>query len=226
VHPEHDEVLDSLPKIYKYLKNFNTVVSLNYDLVLYWAIMHGLDIEDGHTFKDCFISGKFDSDWRRFRSPIGQEEKVSLVFYPHGNLVLCRNRVEEETKLLSKNAGLLESVLSAWKSEKYVPLFVSEGTKEQKVRSIQGSHYLSIVYREVLPAPKYNIAIYGWAIGEHDIHILNRLYDPLLTRVAVSVYGDDQAYCNRINQIILQHMKNDIDVVFFDSRSEGCWNNE
>jgi hypothetical protein len=129
-------------------------------------------------------------------------------------------------KLRSKSAGLLESVLSAWESEEYVPLFVSEGTKEQKVRSIQGSHYLSTVYREALSAPKCSITIYGWAIGEHDIHILSRLYDPLLTRVAVSVYGDDQAYCNRIHHIISQHMRHDIDVVFFDSCSPGCWNNQ
>jgi len=226
VHPEHDEVLDSLPKIYEYLKNFDTIVSLNYDLIPYWAITYGLDIGDGHAFKDCFISGKFDPEWRRFRKTIGGEKKVSLVFYPHGNLVLCRNRIEEETKLRSKSAGLLESVLSAWESEEYVPLFVSEGTKEQKIRSIQGSHYLSTVYREVLPAPKYSITIYGWAIGKHDIHILNRLYDPLLARVAVSVYGDDQTYCNRIHQIVLQQMRHDIDVVFFDSRSQGCWNNK
>lgn len=225
VHPEHDEVLDSLPKIYEFIKNFDTVISLNYDLIPYWAITHGLGIEDGHVFKDCFISGEFNSDWKRFRQPIGREKRVSLVFYPHGNLVLCRNKIEEETKLRSKSAGLLESVLSAWESEEYVPLFVSEGTKNQKVRSIQGSHYLSTVYREVLPAPKYNIVIYGWAIGEHDIHILNRLYDPLLIRVAVSVYGGDQAYCNRVHHLIAQNMRHDIDVVFFDSRSQGCWNN-
>lgn len=226
VHPEHDEVSESLPKIYEYLKNFDTVISLNYDLIPYWATTYGLDIEDGHAFKDCFISGKFNPDWQRFKKPIGREKKVSLVFYPHGNLVLCRNKIEEEIKLRSKSPGLLESVLTTWESEEYVPLFVSEGTKEQKIRSIQGSHYLSTVYREVLPAPKYSITIYGWAIGEHDIHILSKLYDPLLSRVAISVHENDQAYCNRTYQIISQHMKQDIDVVFFDSRSQGCWNNE
>ncbi|QKI75786.1 DUF4917 family protein [Achromobacter xylosoxidans] len=226
VHPEHDEIRSSLPRIYKYLKSFDTIISLNYDLIPYWATTYGLDIEDGHAFKDCFISGVFDSDWRRFKEPIGREEKVSLVFYPHGNLVLCRNRIEEERKLRSGSASLLKAVLSAWQSEDYVPLFVSEGTKEQKVRAIRGSHYLSVVYREVLPAPKLNLTIYGWDIGEHDIHILKRLYDPLLARVAVSVYENNQAYCHRIRQLINQEMRDDIEVVFFDSRSQSCWSNE
>jgi len=32
------------------LKRFRTVISLNYDLVLYWAMTYGLDIDDQHAF--------------------------------------------------------------------------------------------------------------------------------------------------------------------------------
>ncbi|GIX51806.1 DUF4917 family protein [Sphaerotilus sulfidivorans] len=226
VHPEHSEIAEHLPKIYNFLKQFDSVISLNYDLIIYWAITHGLSVQDGHKFKDCFISGVFDQNWRRLKEPIGSEKKVSLVFYPHGNLIFCRTKLEEERKLHSNSTGLLQSVLSAWESEIYVPLFVSEGTKEQKIRSIQYSNYLSIVYREVLPAPKYNLTIYGWAIGDHDIHVLKKLYDPLLNKIAVSVYGNDQAYCNRIHTLVKQELRHDIEVFFYDSRSPGCWNND
>jgi hypothetical protein len=35
IHPEHGRVSAYLPNIYQFLQNFKTVVSLNYDLVVY-----------------------------------------------------------------------------------------------------------------------------------------------------------------------------------------------
>ncbi|EOC0059660.1 DUF4917 family protein [Cronobacter turicensis] len=38
-------------------------------------------------------------------------------FYPHGSLVLCRNRIEHEHKIHIRGAGQLESILERWQSE-------------------------------------------------------------------------------------------------------------
>ncbi len=64
---------------------------------------------------------------------------TTLEFYPHGSLVLARNLVEAEFKLMGNGHGLLESVLEAWQMERCVPLFVCEGTAQQKINSIQNS---------------------------------------------------------------------------------------
>jgi hypothetical protein len=81
VHPEHGAVSAHLPSIYRFLKRFRTVISLNYDLVVYWAMTYGLDIDDQHAFKDCFVGGgAFDDDWQRFRQPIRGDRSTSLVF--------------------------------------------------------------------------------------------------------------------------------------------------
>ena len=126
IHPEHHEVSSQLPRIYNFLKSFNTVLSLNYDLLLYWTMMYGMDKGDGHAFKDCIIRSSFDDDWQRFRDSIGQwDRKTTLVFYPHGSLILARNLVERELKITTRETGLLESILSSWESEKYVPLLLS-----------------------------------------------------------------------------------------------------
>jgi Domain of unknown function (DUF4917) len=45
-------VIQHPSNIYGFLRNFDTVVSLNYDLVLYWATTYGLGIDDGHAFKE------------------------------------------------------------------------------------------------------------------------------------------------------------------------------
>jgi hypothetical protein len=70
VHPEYEQVSDQLPNMYQFLKRFDTVLSLNYDLLVYWTMTYGLDIRDGHLFKDCFRGNRmFDDAWWRFRDP-------------------------------------------------------------------------------------------------------------------------------------------------------------
>ena len=185
---------------------------------------YGLDIDDQHAFKDCFVGGgAFDDDWQRFRQPIRGDRSTSLVFYPHGSLVLCRNLVEQERKIHNLQGGLLEAVLQRWQDGEVVPLFVSEGTWSQKVASIQNSYYLSTVYREVLKSQRDTLVVYGWGFAEQDIHLLQRMKDTGINRVAVSVFGRDQAYCNRAFQMIHDILGAHVEVEFFDCESPGCW---
>lgn len=224
VHPEYQEVSEYLPQLYRFLKGFNTVVCLNYDLIVYWATTYGLNIDDGHRFKDCFVGGGvLHDDWRKLRNPIRGEQSTTLVFYPHGSLILCRDRIEQERKIHNLNNGLLEAILDQWESERVVPLFVCEGTQQQKVTSIQGSYYLSTVYREVLPSAQENLTVYGWGFGEQDVHLLKRMAGAGIRRVAVSVYEEDQGYCNRVHETLRQELGHNIVVEFFDSESAGCW---
>ncbi|AWM80436.1 DUF4917 domain-containing protein [Gammaproteobacteria bacterium ESL0073] len=225
IHPTYESVEDQLPNIYNFLKQFNTIISLNYDLILYWTMMYGKSIKDYHAFKDCFISSIFDDNWQQFREPINSQRYCSLVFYPHGNLLLARNKIETETKISSlDNYNLLDTILQKWESCDYIPLFVSEGTKDQKNKSIQSSYYLNTVYREVLSSINGNLVIYGWGIGEQDMHIIDRVKKSRLRKIAVSVYGNNQAYCNRVEQIFNDNSNDDLEVIFFDSQSNNCWN--
>ncbi len=225
IHPEYDQVSGHLPNIYQFLKRFKTVVSLNYDLLVYWTMTWGLDIEDRHSFKDCFLGSEFDSDWQRFRQPIWGDRSTTLVFYAHGSLVLARNLVEQEKKIHNRQAGLLAAILGEWQSARVVPLFVSEGTWDQKVSSIQNSYYLSTVYREVLASRRNTLVVYGWGFWEQDIHLLKRMANTGITRVAVSVFRGDQAYCNRVSETIRANLGPLVEVEFFDSESSGCWIN-
>lgn len=224
IHSEHEAIKNQIPRIYNFLKGFKKVISLNYDLIVYWTMMYGNDIPDHHAFKDCFLSGSFDDDWRRFEEPIGNQNECTLVFYPHGSLVFARDKIENERKINSGQEGLLEGILKELVTGHYVPLFVSEGTSEQKVKSIQSSYYLNTVYREVLTSLNSNLVLYGWGLGEHDLHILKRMVKSRIDQVAVSVYGNDQAYCNRIHQIFKDYFRQPCNIVFFDSQSQCCWN--
>lgn len=222
VHPEHEEVEAHLPLMCRFLKSFDTVLSLNYDLLVYWTMTHGLNGDGRHRFKDCFLwNRRFDDDWMKYRQ-LYKEVANTLVFYPHGSLALCRNAVEQEFKIHAVGTGLLEAILAEWQSERAVPLFVSEGTKAQKICSIQSSYYLSTVHREVLTSGTGALTILGWGIGEHDRHLLQRMRSAGIKRVAVSVFRNDQIYCNYACQTIRDDL-GEVHVDFFDSESPGCW---
>ncbi|PNG81988.1 DUF4917 family protein [Pseudomonas putida] len=222
VHPEHGAVQGYLPRIYQFLKSFDTVFSLNYDLLVYWTMTYGLNVEDDHAFKDCFRgNAKFDDDWQRFRHRF-RERTNTLVFYPHGSLALCRDAVEREFKIHAGGGGLLEAILDEWRSERVVPLFVSEGTKPQKVTAIQSSYYLSTIYREALTSTRQVLTIFGWGLGEHDRHLLQRMRNTGIQRVAVSVFRNDQVYCNYAYQTIRDDL-GPVHIDFFDCESPGCW---
>lgn len=224
IHPEYNSVSQHLPHIFTFLSNFHTIISLNYDLIVYWALMYGQSIDSRHVLKDCFYSGDFSTDWRAYRTPIYNQESCGLVFYPHGNLILARNRTETEFKIDARSsANLLEQILHNWETGNCVPLFVSEGNCEQKINSIRNSNYLSTVYKEVLPSSSNRITVYGWGFGEQDFHILTALRRAQIREIAISVFRQDERFCARATEAVHRILGDTVEVVFFDSESPGCW---
>lgn len=223
VHISHDDARPHLTPIYRFMSRFKTVVSLNYDLLVYWSLMQGGDEFPG-KFKDCFNGGQFIEEWEEWRDSL-TGQPTTLVFYPHGNLALARSLDEQEWKLsAAPNQDLLTKILTAWERGKRVPVFVCEGTADHKLKSIGGSTYLQRVYSEVLPKIGQSLVIYGWGMAEQEKHILQRLKHAKCERVAVSVRnGNANTVRNAQHQLEQIGIK---EVVFFDSRSPGCWNNE
>lgn len=230
-HIEYQELSNELEQIYEFLKNFDKVFSLNYDLIVYWSMLKGND-ELGNYFKDCFNSGTFDSDWERFKEPY-RASGSTLVFYPHGNLILAKNKNDNETKLnLDREFwDLLELIFLKWKNYDYRPLFISEGSSAQKLKSIKRSPYLNIVYYNIIPSITNDICIYGWSLADNDNHLVKKFFkDNYIYNVAVSIFKGDrnnrdlQNEMRKINTKIKNYSKNTgINIYFYDSSSEGSW---
>ncbi|WP_227591399.1 DUF4917 family protein [Acinetobacter shaoyimingii] len=230
VHCENTEISKPQYKaLYNFTKQFKTIVSLNYDLILYWILMYGNGIKkDAHIYKDCFNKGKFDFDWTRFRECIGTQKEITLVFYQHGNLSVFRDVGNTEHKLQRGDfKNLLDVITEEWKDDK-IPLFVAEGTGNQKLESIKSSPYLSTIYYEVLPtliSDNSNLVIYGWGLGDQESHLVNQIFKNKNTsNIAISIYSKNQEECNRIYNLI-NKIAPHIEIEFFDSQSSGCWNN-
>jgi hypothetical protein len=232
-HAEYTDVNGLLDNASQFASGFNCVLSLNYDLTLYWAInRHNEDKPIEVQFKDCFAGEnyRFRHDWRELQTPIHGEDRVSLVFYPHGNLLLAVDQNGQEKKLTRANQfdDLLVRITREWEEGEVSPLFVSEGATEQKKAAILRSAYLSAVYNEVLPWLGESLVIYGWSLGDQDEHILESIfrYKGQIERIALSVYtegeSDPQDYCNRVKEKIHNFDPNS-SVIFFDSASDGAW---
>jgi hypothetical protein len=238
IHPDYTTVRGYLWNAARFMGAFSTVVSLNYDLTGYWAMLYGNKLSRSRlpfhefqtTFKDCFDAGRFRaSDWSNFRKSILDQKKVTLVFYPHGNLVFARSLEGEEIKISAEGIiSLLETVVERWSREKLRPLFISEGTTKQKQEAIFRSSYLSTVYNSVLPHVGRTIAIYGWSLGDNDQHILEALFKGNIEKVAVSVRNGPglEEKCSEMRRKIkkqaLERGRN-LEPVFFDADSAGCW---
>lgn len=228
VHPVHADVAADLQRVGAFASAFPTVVSLNYDLTLYWSMLL-FNAANGSWFKDAFHHGEFQTDWAYLRRPLPPAAGATLVFYPHGSLSVARDYIGDETKISVGAGDLLETITRRWSSGHYVPVFVSEGTSKEKVAAIRRSHYLTNVYEEVLSGLGDGLVAYGWSFDERDQHVLDAIAASPPKRMAVSVFTgqpdvDQQAFCHHVLKAAGRSLKGTT-VAFFDSQSTGCWNN-
>jgi len=230
VHCAHGQVQQDLVKVAAFAKQFPTVVTLNYDLTLYWAMLDGNDLH-GRWFKDGFVNGSaFDPGWERLRAPYGTATGATLVFFGHGSLILGTDLIGSETKVVTGSSiDLLNAIATHWKSGGLAPLFVSEGTASEKLAAIRRSRYLSTVYDHVLTDFKdKNVVAYGLSFATNDQHVLDAIAKEPPARLAVSVYDaagpNAQAFCHHVLAEVRRVMPSAPRVEFFDSASAGCWN--
>jgi len=221
-HVTYDKAAPHFDSIARFARRFRTVLSLNYDLILYWALMYG-NREKLGNFRDCFRyngSGHLvlDRDWTEYRN--GSE--TTLCFYPHGNLLLARTTEGEEVKLQAGNSKLLDAILSNWESAEVLPIFVCEGTAEQKQRSISGSSYLSRVASKAFDEIGESIVIFGWSMGPQEQHIIERIIARRPKALAISVRNGNEQIVRRANELFADKVE---DLVFFDAQSPGVWAN-
>jgi hypothetical protein len=221
VHVSYQEAEKHLEHIYQFMKPFKKVVSLNYDLIVYWAAMLG-NRELGSWFKDCFTPSYFATYWKDYRTPY-RAEGATLFFYPHGNLVLHHHEFSSVKKItVGKADDLLESILGKWEKKDLAPAFVCEGTQESKEQSISSCDYLEKVFYEVLTNLETNLVIYGWAMAEQDGHLIEQISKSKPKNVAVSVHNNDEVFMGQVQkQLTAIGVKK---VIFFDSQSPGAWN--
>jgi hypothetical protein len=213
VHIEWGDVAGrTLSAIREELLKFRRVYTTNYDLLVYWAIMHEGDPDD---FRDFFwaLGGPFDL------ADVGVWGNPTVVHYLHGGLQLRRTRSGGTYKRVAEQGNLLTHFRTDWASGD-TPLLVSEGTAADKLRVINQSDYLSFMY-ERFAAHQGNLVVFGQGLSEEDDHLLvaiRRWGAPWApAQIAISVRTQDGEVGVRREKARLAQQLPNADLWFYDA---------
>lgn len=193
----------SLDRIATELAKYASIYCTNYDLMVYWSLMR-----NQAAFRDYFWSAEFDiSDTEIW----GKRTKVHFL---HGGLHLYR-RPNGQTLKRHADAGQNLLELFGAPFEDAMPLFVSEGTAEEKLASIYRSDYLSFVFSRLVHDPE-PIVVFGHSLGESDQHIIDAIGAHAGRDIAISIRSEGNI---RQKKAALIEALPDANLHFYDAAS-------
>lgn len=181
-HPaQPNELLDAeFEKCWDFLTHFNSIFTLNYDLLLYWTQMHHLQKGGGMQFSDGFKGRAQALVWS------AEHYDPCRTFFLHGGLHLFEvDRKPQKRTWGGSEPPILVQVAEAIRSDRY-PLFVCEGKAEEKLAVIKRSNYLTHGFKE-LGSLDGSLFIFGHSLREEDKHILDQIKASNISKLLVSV---------------------------------------
>lgn len=186
---------------------YSTVYSTNYDLLLYWAVNHA----EGAGFKDYFWSPSFDSNDTEIWG------KCTRLLFLHGGLHLYSDTRGRVFKRTAAGGITLLDAFAIRANDEAGPLFVAEGTAEDKLAAILQSPYLSFAYSQ-LKSHKGALVIFGHSLGDSDAHLVEAIRLATPSRIAISIRQGPPARVIAAKAGMKKHFPQ-IDLEFFDAAS-------
>lgn len=177
VHPRVQDIdLDQLENLAQQLNEFGDIYTTNYDLYLYHIIMKSIDISQAKkgyiAYQDYFWGNQAPAGFKQFMTY--QNYNYKDIFYLHGSLFIFREDLVD-TKLLrsDENTELIDLIADQIRNNK-IPTFITEGSGNDKLKSITNNNYLSFCLKQ-LAISKKPIIIFGNGLGDFDNHILKAI---------------------------------------------------
>lgn len=215
------------------------VYTLNYDLLLYWALMH--KEADGEEPVELHINDGFGKDEPDDDYVIWKNEdhtKDQRVFYLHGAVHLFDAGTElEKYTWINSGKRLIEQAREALQQYKF-PLFVAEGKSDAKLEKIKHQPYLHHSYKSFLNATKEDrrrrdaqksLFIFGHSLDDNDDHIIGKIAKGSISNLFVSIFGNPESEGNRriINKALglknLRDVRYPLEVSFYNAQSAQVW---
>ena len=226
-HPArpHDIPQDSYERCREFLARFERIYTVNYDLLLYWALMQ-MELGEPIPFDDGFRtpeSGPQDYvTWEPWQN------HTQSVYYLHGGLHIfdAKSEVQKYT-WINTGVPLIDQIRQALEDGKY-PLFVAEGETAQKLARVRHSDYLSRALKSFANIAG-TLVVYGHSFATNDDHIFARLIGNKVGKLVVSIYGDPESTDNkrirRRADLLAERRppKRPLEVVYFDASTASVW---
>ena len=207
-----------------FIASFKAIYTLNYDLLIYWATMHS----QSHASDDGFGNTE-DSLYEGYVVYKNSSAYKMNMHYLHGALhyfdaddeIIKKTYVNTDVPLVTQTKESLD--------EGKYPIFISEGTSEQKMTKILHSAYLNHCYKSLKNIGgknKPDIVVFGASLKESDKHILDALLQSKITNIYYGVSstegGEHMAIAlDEYNaKTIKERQKN---LILFDYRTVNVW---
>ena len=150
------------------------------------------------------------------------------TYYLHGGLHLVDTGTEIQ-KLTWSNTGvaLIDQIQAGLSVDRY-PLFVSEGSSQDKLKRIKHSEYLGRCLRSLREIQGV-LFVYGLSMAENDEHILRQIEHGKVSHIVIGLYGDPRSATNRVIVRRAEQLgakrppRRPLSVSFFNSESAGVW---
>lgn len=202
VHPHDTGMISDIHKktCLDFLKQFNYVFTVNYDLLLYWTIM----AEEPIPFTDFFT--REEDTPTEYCEYLGKGSGKNILFL-HGALHILQSR-GQVFKRVWKTTGkaLIDQIKEAMDSGKY-PLVVAEGNSESKLKQIKGNQYLRYVYSK-LTMYEGQMFVFGFSFSDQDKHITEAIArNPSIRFLYVGIRGDFSKKSNQEKLEIIKSMQ-------------------
>jgi len=211
------------------------VFTLNYDLLLYWTLMHEdmpFSTPIRLEFNDGFGNDEDDADADYVVWQGETNAHRARVLFLHGALHLFDSGKELiKYTWIRKGVPLIDQARQALANNAF-PLFVAEGTSAQKKTKIRHNAYLYQGLKQFtanVQQGRHCMFIFGHSLAENDDHILNRLARGRLPKLYVGIYGDPDSPENvriidRANALANQRSsKSPLRLAFYDAASANVW---
>jgi hypothetical protein len=227
-HPGHPHEIEEerYTAARHFLSHFRRIYTLNYDLLLYWALMRNdvgpaIECDDGFRNSD-------DEDVDHVVWDPASSNREQNIYYVHGGLHLFDSGPELVKYTWSRTGVcLIDQVRRALEEGKY-PLFVAEGSSDAKLDRIRHHAYLGRIERSFLEIGGA-LFVYGVSFGDSDNHVLTWIEKGKMEHLYVGVFGDPNDAANarlkaRAQQVAKRRRKGkQPGVTFFDAASAHVW---
>lgn len=227
-HPNHPNEIgaEQYAACRMFLSKFDRIYTLNYDLLLYWALMHA-DVGPPLRSDDGFRNPEqSDVDYVVWDPAASNREQ--RVFYVHGGLHLFDAGAELLKYTWSRTGiRLIDQVRDALAQQRY-PLFVAEGTSSQKLERIRHHAYLARIERSFLEVTGA-LFTYGVSFAVSDNHLLDWMAKGKFSHLYVGLFGDPESESNMILRAHTETLgrrrvgRSVLRISFFNAASARVW---
>jgi hypothetical protein len=181
------------------------IYTMNYDLLLYWALMH--EEEDPEEFIALNHDDGFRKDQEDYDAPYVEWQGEGAahgqnIHYLHGALHLfdAGHQLQKYT-WVNTGKALVDQANEALKKDMF-PVFVAEGDSKSKLTKIQHSAYLHHNFKSFAGVcqTKSNggtaLFVFGHSFAKNDAHVLDQIGRGKIAHLFVSLYGDPSSKSN------------------------------